>query len=121
MITLDFDAMNKPDLLVIAEEWGIETKGLTAKQIREALAELDRYDCPKCIWFESNINLAAAGFPVISSRNGNACRQLKTILPVLVTNCGEYLPNEGQDGLSRDARHRLSKRKTNGQMTLDDF
>lgn len=120
---MDFDAMNKPELLKLAEQWHLkDTKHLTAKQLREALTERARYDCPKCIWFEADVNLQSLGFPVISSRNGDACRQLKTILPVLVTRCPEFQPNQGQDGKSRDARHRQSKRKTNGeQKTLDDY
>lgn len=117
---MDFDTMNKPDLLLIAEQWNVDTKNLTAKEIRLALTEKDRYDCPKCIWFEGNINLAAAGFPVVSNRNGDACRQLRTMLPVLVTNCPEFL--NGTEEKSRDARHRQSKRSTNGeQMRLDEF
>lgn len=111
---LDFEKMNKPELLALAEQWHIDdTKDMTSKMLRAKLQELERYDCVKCIYYVHNENLAALGYPVISSRLGDACRQLKTILPVLVSNCPEF--NAGGIGKSRDARYRQSKRATNSE------
>jgi hypothetical protein len=111
-----FDDMNKPALIELAEAWHMDTKDKTSKELREELLEMSKYDCPGCIYFVHDVNLQSLGFPVIMSKNGNACRQLKTILPIMVKGCPEFL--DGTEGKSRDARHRQSKRSTNGDFPL---
>jgi len=108
---MNFDEMNKPALIELATKWHMDVKGKTSIQIREQLEELSRFDCPGCIYFVHDVNLASLGFPVVMAKNGNACRQYKSILPVLVSNCAEFL--DGTEEKSRDARHRQSKRSTN--------
>ena len=115
---MNIEEMNKPALIELGESWHMDTKGKTSRQLKTELQELSRYDCPGCIYFIANQNLASLGFPVISDRTGNACRQYKSILPVLVSGCPEFL--DGTEGKSRDARHRQSKRTTNGEIPFEE-
>ena len=108
----DFESMNKPELLALAEEWHVKDfSSMTSKMLRTSLTELEGIDCVKCIHFLHDIKLAEFGYPVISSRKGDACRQYRSMLPVLVRNCAEF--NGGGIGKTRDALYRQSKRSTN--------
>lgn len=108
----DFESMNKPELLALASKWHVEDySNMTSKMLKSALKELEGVDCVKCIHYLHNVKLAEHGFPVVSSRTGDACRQYRSMLPVLVRNCAEF--NGGGIGKTRDALYRQSKRSTN--------
>lgn len=110
-MTEDYEKVNKPDLIKLCEERGLEHENQTAKELRTALRYFDKrevYDCDTCHYFEENVLVRN----FIPSRSGdmigNVCRQYKCWLSVKVKGCPEFIGKEEATnpnaGMTTDAR-----------------
>lgn len=116
----DYEKVNKPELLKLCEERGLETEGCTAKQMRSLLVMNDNKDvsiCDGCHYYQEDVVLQEWGHKSFGGMRGNWCRQYKCHLPIAPKACDGFLDIEtaNDPNLSRtvDARVRSEKRTTN--------
>ena len=106
----DYEKINKPELIALCEERGLDHEGQTAKELRTALRYFDKreiYDCDTCHYFEGSVLVRK----FIPSRSGDmigdVCRQYKCWLTIKMKGCEEYInadtANDPNRAMTKDA------------------
>ena len=93
-MTEDYEKVNKPDLIKLCEERGVDHENQTAKELRTALRYFDKreiFDCDSCHYLLENVLLREHIPSRSGDMRGDVCRQFRCWLPARMKGCDEYI------------------------------
>ena len=93
-MTEDYEKVNKPALIKLCEERGLDHENQTAKELRTALRYFDKreiFDCDSCHYLLENVVLREHIPSRSGDMRGDVCRQFRCWLPARMKECDEYI------------------------------